>query len=60
MKELKVNHVYLAKHLPVRNSMSFFSTQVVEKVKDVQRIVVKEEGKCYPQMVRRECSGWRG
>lgn len=41
MKELKVNHVYLAKHLPVRNSMSFFSTQVVEKDKDIQRIVVK-------------------
>jgi hypothetical protein len=44
MENLKVNHVYLAKGLPMQNSScySLFGNTRVEKGKEIERIVVKE------------------
>ncbi len=43
MKDLKVNHIYLAKKLPVKRAgIMMFSSDVVDKEKEIQRIVVKE------------------
>lgn len=43
MENLKVNHVYLAKNLPMqRSSMLMFASTRIDKDKDIQRIVVKE------------------
>lgn len=43
MENLKVNHVYLAKHLPVRKGgMSLFATTIVDKGKEIERVIVKE------------------
>ena len=42
--DIKVNHVYLAKHLPIKKAglYSFGSSEVVDKDKEIQRVVIKE------------------